>query len=502
MTAPLPPRLLVADHVAGFLHAVDLPDGSPVARLEGRHLAEHAGFLALPGSRATFVDDRAGELLVLDVYGPEAGRPFVEARVPVAVPAEHLAADPTGRHLAVTTGLGRNWSAWSDQLTAIDLAAPGGPDAVRVRTRTGEPGVTVLGPPMGNATRPPARAETDTEPRTAGRNPHDHGPLVVLRHREPGALTAYRHHDLMAAAPSCPPAEPVAHLPLPDDDGHGDAYDPRAGRLFAAAGSGVHRARRAWGGALVAEPPLSWSVGGRAGGRGYYLRLDPVRRTLWSCVRGGPDEPERWPEWTNDAWWHRLDAESGGPEVGAPEVRAQKADGPETGDGRHRAPDDARSGRLELGPGLVFRLAVTARHVAYARVHPDGDELILVAAGTDGASTDPAPPAPTPSANRATPTPSRSDHPRTTARLPLPAMRGAPRRGGTPWDGVQRRAVAASPGASLVAVSRGGHGEVYVFDADRAELVTVVRMPSPLDEGGHLALLSPGDAAHHDPVGR
>ncbi|PRH79064.1 hypothetical protein C6N75_11675 [Streptomyces solincola] len=415
----LPPRLLAADQVAGRVSVLDLPDGRERAVLTGRHLAEHAGFLALPGDRAAFVDDRAGELLVLSPYAAERGGGLVETAVPVAVPAEHLAADPAGRRLAVTTGLGRNWSTWSDLLTVVDLDGPRGPDAVRVRTRTGEPGVTLLGGP---------------------------DPLVVLRHREPGELAAYRHGRLLATPAACPPVEPDHRLPLPDDDGHGDAHDPATGRLFAAAGSGVHRARRD-GDRLVAEPPLPWAAGGRSGGRGYYLRLDPVRRMLWSCVRGGPADPESWPEWTNDAWWHRLD-------TGA-------------------------TGRLDLGPGLVFRLAVAARHTAFARVHPDGDELVLLAAPT-----------------------APGEDPRITARLPLPAMSGAPRRGSTPWDGVQRRAIAASPGGSLVAVTRGGHGEIHLFDADRAEQVTTLRTPTPLDEGGHLALLTPGDGATADPVGR
>lgn len=413
----LGPRLIVADHVAGKLSILDIRNGKTTARLDRRHLAEHAGFLALPRDRTAFVDDRAGELLILDPYGPDCGRPAVETRVPVAVPAEHLAADRSGRRIAVTTGLGRSWTAWSDQLTAVDLAADGGPSAVRVRTRAGEPGVTVTG------------------------SPDD--PMVVLRHREPGELTAYRHAELMAAAPSLPPAEPAHTLPLPDHDGHGDACDPLTGRVFAAAGSGVHRAR-ADGGALVPADTLPWDVGGRGGGRGYYLRLDAARRTLWSVVRGGPAAPGHWPDWTNDAWWHHLDS--------------------------------GRGGRLCLGRGLVFRLAVLAAHVAFARVHPDGDELVLVSTGGTA--------------------------PAVTARLPLPPMAGAPRRGGTPWDGVQRRAIAASPGASLVAVSRGGHGEVHVFDAATARQTALITVPTPLDEGGHLALITPGDTSSADPVGR
>ncbi|QGZ51615.1 hypothetical protein GPZ77_27410 [Streptomyces sp. QHH-9511] len=413
---PLPPRLLVADQVAGGITVLDLPSGRTVAVVEGRHLAEHAGFLALPGGRSAFVDELAGELVVLDPYGPEAGRPLTETTVPVATPAEHLAADASGRRLAVTTGLGRNEEPWSDLLTVVELRPGRRPLAARVRTRTGEPGVTLVG-------------EGDSHEGT--------DPLVVLRHREPGTLTAYPWAALLGAAPSCPPAAPAHELPLPDDDGHGDAYDPESGRLFAAAGSGVHRARRE-GTRLAAEEPLGWA----GPGRGYYLRLDPVRRTLWSCVRGGPADPGRWPEWTNDAWFHHLGS--------------------------------GLTGRVPLGPGLVFRLAVAASHIAYARVHPDGDELVLL----------------DPSALR----------PRVTARLPLPPMDGAPRPGGTPWDGVQRRAIAASPGAAYTAVTRGGHGEIHLFEGERA--LTVLKMPTPLDDGGHLALVAPGDGAQADRVGR
>ncbi|MER7045311.1 hypothetical protein [Streptomyces jumonjinensis] len=453
------PRLLVADQVAGNIRLLSLPDGSETGRLEGRHLAEHAGFLALPRGRVAFVDDLAGELVVLDPYGPDSGRPLVAAAVPVATPAEHLAADPSGRLLAVTTGLGRNENVWSDLLTAVDLGGADGPRSVRVRTRTGEPGVTILppepgvtipglgitppGPDLGvtTATPDPAEAGSGTSGTSdASAAPGASDALVVLRHREPGSLTAYRHAGLLASAPGCPPVTPAHELPLPDHDGHGDAVDPLTGELFAAAGSGVHRARRA-GATLVAGEPLPWA----GPGRGWYLRLDPVRRMLWSCVRGGPAEPGRWPKWTNDAWWHRIDA----------------------GD----------TGRLPLGPGLVFRLAVCARHIAYARIHPDGDELILVTAAP-------------------------GERPRIGARLPLPAMAGAPRAGGTPWDGVQRRAVAGSPGGDLVAVTRGGHGEIHLIDASRAALIRTLRLPTALDDGGHLALVSPGDGAELDPVGR
>ncbi|CAL9334276.1 hypothetical protein SUDANB105_00138 [Streptomyces sp. enrichment culture] len=392
--------LLVSDHVDGSVHVLTVPDGTATGRLTGRHLSEHAGFLALPGGRVACVDDRRGELLVLDPFGHR----LVECAVPVAVPAEHLAADPSGRLLAVTTGLGKNTEPWSDLLTVVDLATG---EAARVRTRIGEPGVTVLG---------------------GGE------PLVVLRHREPGALAVHRFADLLGAPPGCPTVTPHAILPLPDD-GHGDAQAPGSGQVFAATGEGVHRARRK-GAGLVAEAVIPWD----SPARGWYLRLDARRRTLWSTLRGGAPDPLRWPEWTNQAWRHDL----------------------ETG----------RTLHTDLGHGLVFRLALARRHTAFTRIHPDGDELILLGAHDS------------------------------VRRVPLPAMDGAPRRGGTPWEGVQRRAVAASPGSDWVAVTRGGHGEVHIVDAETGHEAARPRLSTPLHHGGHLMLRGLNDGAEGDPVGR
>ncbi|MFE7813913.1 YncE family protein [Streptomyces sp. NPDC057433] len=392
--------LLVSDHVDGSVHVLTVPDGTVTGRLTGRHLSEHAGFLALPGGRVACVDDRRGELLVLDPFGEE----LVESAVPVAVPAEHLACDPPGRRLAVTTGLGRNTEPWSDLLTVVDLDTG---ETARVRTRAGEPGVTVLG---------------------------DVDPLVVLRHREPGALAVHRFADLLAAPPGCPAVTPHALLPLPDD-GHGDAQAPGSGHVFAATSEGVHRARRE-GDTLVAEAVIPWE----SPARGWYLRLDTRRQALWTTLRGGVPDPLRWPEWTNQAWRHEL------------------------GTGRTLLTD--------LGHGLVFRLALTRRHTAFTRVHPDGDELILLDAH-DGVR-----------------------------RFALPAMEGAPRRGGTPWEGVQRRAVAASPGSDWVAVTRGGHGEVHVVDARTGREANRLRLGTPLHHGGHLMLRTRSDGADGDPVGR
>ncbi|MFD9947466.1 hypothetical protein ACFWYW_38480 [Nonomuraea sp. NPDC059023] len=50
-------RLVAADHAAGAVYVIEPHSGRTLARLNGRHLAEHAGFLHLEGSRLAFVDD-------------------------------------------------------------------------------------------------------------------------------------------------------------------------------------------------------------------------------------------------------------------------------------------------------------------------------------------------------------------------------------------------------------------------------------------------------------
>ncbi|WP_143620185.1 hypothetical protein, partial [Streptomyces alkaliphilus] len=324
--------LLVADHVAGTLLVLALSEGSgspgthgkgvearEVARLTGCHVSEHAGFLALPDGRVACVDERAGEVLLLNPLAALTGRPMPVSRVSVAVPAEQVAADPEGRYLVVGAGLGLNEEPWNDLVTVVNTTSGRG---VRVRTRPDEPGVGVIG----------------------GEHFPDGAPRLVLRRRAPGSLDLHRLDDLWTAPTGSPRVEPIHRIPLPDD-GLGDAddpSDPTVARVLTACGDGVHRAR-VLGDRLVAEPPLAWGTTGR----GHYLRPEPGTDRVWSVVRGGPAEPTAWPEWTNTAWCRHTAAE--------------------------------RTDLFDLGPGLVFRIAFAAPGVAaFSRVHPDGDELLLL----------------------------------------------------------------------------------------------------------------------------
>ncbi|MDA2811902.1 hypothetical protein O4J56_14760 [Nocardiopsis sp. RSe5-2] len=255
-----PETLFVADHRAGRTYTAD---GTGVRPLGRGHLAEHAGVLALPrdgatGAELAFVDDRAGALVV---HGPGG-----ERRIPVAIPAEHLACDPTGRHVVVTSGLGANEAPWSDVVTVADLRSG---DSVRFRSRSGEPGVLVVPDRDGGA------------------------PTVVLRHREPGALEAFplaRCLDTGAHVPRITGtiAEDIA------DDGHGDVVDQRTGTAATATGRGLERFA-VEGGVPRMLGTVPWPVPGRA----FYLRFDPDTGRAVGVVRGGPASPAQWTEWTN-----------------------------------------------------------------------------------------------------------------------------------------------------------------------------------------------------------
>ncbi|KGJ71603.1 hypothetical protein GY21_21060, partial [Cryobacterium roopkundense] len=271
-------RLVVADQKAGALYVVD-PRTCQILRHDTETvLAEHAGFLPLPHGRLAYIDDGAGELVVLNVF--TNSQDWRESAVSVAIPGEHLAASSTGRFIAVTTGLGRDWQPWSDLVTLVDRHGAR-PRSRRIRTRRGEPGV-VIARDMGEA---------------------DASPALVIRHREPGSLEMIG----VAAVQSADAHGPVLRGDLTElpDDGHGDAYDPLTGMIFNATGSGVYR-HTLENGVLVAHPTVPWNVPGRA----YFVRFCPRDRCLFAVVRGGDPDPKNWQVWTNHLWRYSLDTHS------------------------------------------------------------------------------------------------------------------------------------------------------------------------------------------------
>ncbi|WP_304454807.1 hypothetical protein [Nocardiopsis sp. YSL2] len=250
-------------------------------------------------------------------------------------------------------------------------------------------------------------------------------PAVVLRHREPGALEALALPRCLDAAPHVPriTGETVHGIA---DDGHGDVVDQRTGIAATATSRGLERFV-VEGGVPRMLGTVAWPVPGRA----YYLRLDPATGRAVGVVRGGPPSPTAWTEWTN----HLVDID-----LSTGRTRCQ-----------------------ELPRGLAFRFGLGGTRAAVATIHPDGDQLTVI--------------------ERADPLMGVAH------RTPLPAMSHPPAPGHLPWDPVgdapaQRRSVAVDPTGTTVAVTRGGDGQLHLFRDGGLDTVTV---PSPLDEGGHLA---------------
>lgn len=402
--------LVVADQKAGNIRFLNPGSGAVQHSLDSIVLAEHAGFLPLGGGKCAFIDDAGGALVIADAFTNTP--PYI---IPVAIPGEHLACDPSGRFIAVTTGLGLSWEPWSDLLTVVDVGSEGGPTSRRIRTRAGEPGVVV--------------GQTNE------------GPVAVVRHREPGGIESFSIERILAEGVHCPPMQGLRADASPD--GHGDAFDSLTGTMFVATGQGLERFD-----IRNPQPEALQIIEWNAPGRAYFLRFCPRRRVLVGVLRDGGGEPRSWAGWANTLWVHHVD----------------------TGLTR-TAP---------LGHGLVFRFALTATGIATARVHPDGDELSVHHLE-----------------------PLETGAPVLRGTWELPGMNGAPQPGHEPWDNAERRAVAASPSSELVAVTRGGHGELHLVDTSApGRPMRTITLDSPLHDGGHLAWLSALETMPGETVGR
>lgn len=251
------PQLVVADYRADRVYGIsDLT----VMRIGHGYVAEHAGILDLGGEAGgyAFADDLRGELAVM--------RGLVRTSVPIAIPAEHIAADPTGRYVAITTGLGAAGEPWTGVVTIADLDTG---MTRRFRSRVGEPGVGFV-----------ADRETGA-------------PFVMLRHREPGAIEAIPLARALALGAHVP-ALTGSHTATVADDGHGDVADANSGIFATATSAGLERFI-VDGGAPVPIGVVPWPVPGRA----FYLRLDARTGRAVGITRGGAPSPTRWTEWEN-----------------------------------------------------------------------------------------------------------------------------------------------------------------------------------------------------------
>jgi len=201
---------------------------------------------------------------------------------------------------------------------------------------------------------------------------------------------------------------------------------------------------------LSHEAVLPWNTSGREGGRGYYMRAD-AHGNLWSYLRivANPEADAawlNWQDWQNDGYLIDTNAET-----------AQ---------------------RFELGAGLVYRQALSSKYALYSRIHPDGDEAILVDAD-----------------------PASATFAQIVARIPLPATSDAPVAGVDPWASAGQRITGMTADGAWGFVTGGGDGVVHVIDTALQTIVGQIAVPSPLTGGGYLLLVQPGQPVV-DTVGR
>ncbi|MBM4408200.1 MAG: hypothetical protein FJ038_06310 [Chloroflexi bacterium] len=269
-------------------------------------------------------------------------------------------------------------------------------------------------------------------------------PLAVYhRNDEPAIVEVFRVADIVAGR--LEPAQQVAIGPA----GHGEVAVHGLNRVMVATDEGVDLLD-VIGGGVRYDRQLPWNTVDRQGGRGYYARLgsDGVRAFSYLRIVADPDKDESWETWElwdNDSYI--ANAQTG-------EVR-----------------------RTELGKGLVYRMGLGANRALYSRIHPDGDEAIVL--DTDVTS------------------PTFGS---VLSRIPLPSLTRGPVAGVEPWSSESRR-VTIMPDDSLGFVTAGGDSKVVVIDISSGAIRTTLTTPTPLAGGGYLLAVGPGMDAT-DTIGR
>ena len=217
--------------------------------------------------------------------------------------------------------------------------------------------------------------------------------------------------------------------------GHGEAIGHANDRLYMATDDGIDVVQSE-GGRLTYRTTLPWEASGRTGGRAYFVRLTGGGQHLVSYIadRGGEETP--WETWTNDLYIADLESEE--------------------------------ATRVELGPGLVYRFALSETYALFFNMHPDGDFAHLV---------DVAPSSPT--------------FATVLAKIALDPLAKAPKAGESPWES-ESRIAAIAPDGSVGFVSHGGDGIISVIDTEVRAVSDTIEVPSALSGGGYMIAVQPG----------
>lgn len=269
------------------------------------------------------------------------------------------------------------------------------------------------------------------------------GEPVHLYHRNdsPPVLESYLMSALFTGTVEVVDTQAISEFP------HGEAIVHAANKILAAADDGINVVPATNG--TFGEPVvIPYAVGDRSGGRAFYARLSADSRFLYSYLRNsGPNFDWAWRDWENDAFI--VDVEL----------------------------DEAQ--RLEIGNGLVYRMADSRQYALFVQYHPDGDFAHLLDTDSD----------------------SPTFH-TFIAKIPLEAMTSTPTGvDADPWSSTAFRIAGMLPSGELGFVTHGGDGKISIIDTARREVSAIISLPTSLDYGGYLLGVEPG-TAWSDTVGR
>jgi DNA-binding beta-propeller fold protein YncE len=261
----------------------------------------------------------------------------------------------------------------------------------------------------------------------------DGAPMIYLHLAE--RVDAFRVSDLMAADARINGIldgriKPAATLPV-GRGGHSNSWSAPLRRWTGSTLRGFETAGPMLDGAKV----ISWEANDRGGGRNARQRLTADGLHVFGPLNATVPPP-RWAEADVDLHWVDL--------------RTLEAR------------------RVPLAKGAVGRAGVSARLAVYASIHPDGDHAHLV-------DVDPA----------------SGTFRQVTGRVALPKLANGPV-AGSPTAGREGRHSAITPDGRFAFVSQGGEGKVHVIDTASKAILRTVDTPTPLQGGGYLLGVQPG----------
>jgi hypothetical protein len=417
-------QLVVADPVAEKLYVYRLSDLELVAEFNEIRMATHPGFLPLKGDRVLFIREEPSEH-EHDDDGDEngehghdhgengeddAGGELVVLKMNLRGKPAIIGRAPVGvpaSHIAVHPKMTYAVSGADDEERPISL--------IDLRWWSLTTYDTIAFVPVVSA-----------DPGIAlGRKT-----IVYHRNNDAGRLEAYPVAQILRGNDK--PTGEVEITSL----GHGEAISHRLKLFCTATDNGIECADMV-GGSLVPRGVLPYDASGRTGGRAFFVRLSNDGRFLYSYLRDS-SSGESWPEWQNDVYI--ADLQSG-------EVT-----------------------RVELGPGIVFRFALSDPYALFFTIHPDGDAAHLL---------DTNPKSPT--------------FQQIVATIPLDPLQSPPDPAQSPFaPGQESRIAAITPDGRWGFISHGGDGVMSIIDTKEQRVVGKLEVPTPLEGGGYLVAVQKG----------